>query len=211
MGTCSFLVYRSINSYLDFAAYSKYDLVFEAPARFPTVTTCNQNPFVTQRAYHYVKHIMKKNNISFESLENMTDLDGYQSFGLKLKQSVENVRYLALLDIEFQNDTDKFKRSMGLDRRDFMLSCEFETNECVDEDFDFFFDPWYGACFQFGKSSLKVSNKAGNYDGLIMHLFVGLPESDDKYSFSIRSGAHIIIHNQTTRASNYEGREALQR
>lgn len=205
-GTCGFLVVRTIEGYLQYDVYSKYDVMHETAALFPTVTICNQNPFATDEAFGYVERIMKENNITFESIENMNDSKGYKSLGLKLKQDIANVRFLALLNTDSSNGSETLKRSLGLTKQEFVISCEYETNECSDDDFEWYFDSWYGNCFQYGKKTPKFTTRAGNYDGLIMQLFVGLGQPESNFSTSMRSGAHIMIHNQTIWPSSFGGK-----
>ena len=206
LGTCSFLVYRSINSYLEYDVNSKFDVIYEAPAVFPTVTICNQNPFITDEAFEYVKSSMDKFGITFESFVNETDMPKNELPGTQLKQSLFNAMYLAIVNTENVSNKAEFRKSMGLSIEQMIISCEFESNECsLEDDFDWHFDIYYGSCFSFGKTNTKISNKAGNYDGLILHLAVGLGNPENNYTLSMRGGAHIFIHNQSIVPTSTEG------
>lgn len=203
--TCSFLVVRSINSYFDHEVFSKYDLIFEAPAVFPTVTICDLNPFVTAQATDYVKSIMDRYNITFESFVNESNTN-YKLPGTQLKQMLSNAKYLAILNTETMNQTAIFRKSLGLKMNNFFISCEFESIKCsFEDDFDWHFDFVYGNCYSYGKKTPKITNKAGNLDGLVVHLAVGLGDPEENYTLSIKSGAHIFIHNQTIMPTSYEG------
>ena len=49
-GLCSFMIAQSISAYLSFEVVSQVRVFNEVPMEFPTVTICNLNPFVTDKA-----------------------------------------------------------------------------------------------------------------------------------------------------------------
>ena len=166
-GVCSFLVMRSINSYLDFDVFSKYDVIYETPTVFPTVTICNQNAFITDEAFVYVKKIMDLYNQSMESIADETNMLWYRTPGLKVKQALSNAKFLAIINTENSNETVALRKSFGLPLDQFIISCEFESTECSQDDFEWHFDILYGSCYRYGKKQPKYTNKAGNYDGIL--------------------------------------------
>ena len=204
-GVCSFLVIRSINSYLEYGVFSKYDVIYGVPSVFPTVTVCCQNMFVTEEAMDYVKSIMEKYDVTFESFVNETNMKFYKKPGPNLVASRSNAKYLGIMNLGNESYSDSYKKSLGLSYDQFIISCFFAYDVCSDGDFEWYFDASYGNYYRFGKKTLKYTNRVGSTDGLIMQLAVrlGIPESN--YTLSMTGGAHIFICNQTITSSSSEG------
>lgn len=82
-----------------------------------------------------------------------------------------------------------------------LISCYFAGRKCSSEDFDWVYHFDYGNCFTFngGKNArLKTVTQAGFQNGLILELFVGIP--DHIHNSGSASGVEIFLSNHSNMA-----------
>lgn len=202
-GYCAFLVYQTVNNYLNYDVVTTIDVIDQVPSQFPTVSICNANSLVTTNSILFARRFLKANNI--------TDPFNYsfiskQMDSLPLTQKILIIRYFIGSYLLEANLSDTFRKSMGLNQSDFILSCMFNSLECSNSDFEWYFDLFYGNCFRFNgatKKPYKNSTRSGFFYGLRLELFVG--ETNDKFSFSTQSGAVVFVNNHTVTPFFTEG------
>ena len=166
----------------------------EVITRFPGVTICNQNPFVTEYSNKILSEFFNKSEIR----ESYLDKNGV-------------IRWSKLPELKFLikafafNLSTKERNNLGYKSNVTILGCTFNMKECNSSEFATYYNFDYGNCIVFnwlGKStySSELKNVSINkkfYGGLHLDLFVGYNQTD--YNSIFDQGAHIFIDNQ----SNY--------
>ena len=61
-GATFYLISKSIMDYLKFEVTSQIQIVNEIPAKFPTITFCDNNPFSSEYSIDYLRNISITNN-----------------------------------------------------------------------------------------------------------------------------------------------------
>ena len=122
---CCFFISRSISDFLEYEVVTKISVVNEIHAEFPTITICNLNLISTTEGFRFFKEIYKP----FNQL-------GY-------------VERYVFLNSNAYNLTKEEKESLGLQEKDFFSLCWFGHIPCNEEDFIWYYDPYYGNCFRF--------------------------------------------------------------
>ena len=209
-GFCAYMVYGSINNYLQFGVITTIRVTSENPMIFPSITLCNANAFVTEESYSYTDEFIT--NIfglnSSDILKNEPKLSIlYSKYPLFMryfasKFFIQNAAFIL-------NETQK--KSFGFPINKTLISCFFGLNDCDESDFTYYYDFLYGNCYKFntGKylngsdQELKTISKIGKQNGLMLELFVG--NANNPKSLSIYSGAHLFIHNDSLTPSTNEG------
>ena len=184
---CSYMIFKSIDNFLNFEVVTKTTLRNQLPVEFPTVSICNRSPFITDKAKSFYEK----------------DLDNISS---QLKDD-EIREYKTFLAFNLSSDE---KKDLGLNLEELIYTCTFNTLNCdYDKDFTWFYDIDYGNCFKFnsGKDSsgnsieLKKSFQIGIDYGLSLDIFT----DDIKYPENEYTGLRIVIHNSTNNPSTFEG------
>ena len=131
---------------------------------FPSVSICNQNPFVTDYAIGYVKSTIEKlfMNKTFTTTSKFLEQLIFQRSVIKSILSLES---------------NESKKQFAFPFNQTFLTCIFNGKSCVDEDFECYFDFNHGNCYMFNggqKNGLKYSNQLGKYIGLTIEYFLGI-------------------------------------
>ena len=211
-GLCAYMVYGSINNYLQFNVVTTIREIIEAEMTFPSVTVCNINPFVTESSFQFV-YLLAKSNLGvdlFDILnENITSVnllnskyklfEMYITLNFLIKQTVTSPKF------------GKQSATFGYSFDKFVISCFFGYEPCDENDFVQYYDMIHGSCFKFNsgkfkngsKAELKKVTGAGRTNGLILELFVG--DASDPRSLSFSPGAHVFIHNDSLTPNPNEG------
>lgn len=179
----SFSVYSITNIFMSYFSYSvltTIGLVDSPQMSFPAITLCNMNPFSTLEAVDFVSRGLNASLLS--ALRN-----DYFTTAIALSSS----KRAELLN---SNTNESFRRSMGLSLDSFVTTCYYNGKRCdLKNDFEWSYNSEFGNCFTFASSkNPKMSFKAGRDNGLIISLFVGVPDSI--YTLSFFSGAFVFIH-----------------
>ena len=131
------LIQMSISSYLTYSVTTSYDIVYESPTYFPTITMCAGNPFVSWQAISLFKELALNNSLDFYN--NITDLIT-----------------LAKMYSAHPSYADEDRKKLGLSI-DSISSCQFNKKDCKNDlHWIWLYD--YGNCFQFN-SGLNLTNK----------------------------------------------------
>ena len=181
---CCFMIFKSIDNYLDFEVVTKIHLQSNLPIEFPTVSICNWSPIVTDEAKVYFE----------ENYYNLTE---------KFDDNVWFYKYSNI----YNKSTDD-KKNLGLKLEEFIYECRFNSKACeYEKDFVWFYDFYNGNCFRFnsGRNSTghsigkKNVYKIGRYSNLELNIFTG------NYSPEAFTGLNIIVHNSSVNPSLTEG------
>lgn len=134
VGICSYLINSSFNKYFSYQVVTKYLIVYENPTLFPTVSICNQNPYMTSKSYEYIKNFFETNNIS----------DVRTLLYNNLSSQIKAFRYIVGVDLRSSNISDQMRKSMGLTLKEMLLTCTYNNQKCSSDDFVWFYDTIYG-------------------------------------------------------------------
>lgn len=189
-GCCFYIIVINVINFFNYEVVTSIKLVEKDSIPFPAVTVCNANPFVTEEGLKYVENLLQENNISDRILESI-----YKENSSFLYFTY--VRYLSTL--LSKGNSAEFLKKLSFPYEQMFLSCLYNFQPCDRNDWYWFYDLNYGNCFRFntGKDSKGKSNEikhsffAGKYNGLMVELFVGIPENEN--TLSISTGAHIYI------------------
>lgn len=158
-----FFITSTITSYLNYEVVTNINVYSENSAVFPSVSICNQNPFVTDYASDYVQNAIQTLglNTTFTTTSNFIEK-------LDFNRNV----LLSILSTQSQ----EFKKKFALPFNQTIMSCIYNGMSCADDDFEWYFDFNYGNCYKFngGKNKpLKYSNQQGKFNGLTIEYFLG--------------------------------------
>lgn len=203
---CGFMVYTAIDDYLSWDAVSKVEIIQQIPTPFPAVSICNINSF-------------KDDNVSNAFIYNLLLENGLIALNLTFEQMYSDWFRDRILVLKYfvgtnalSNKLNKtMKQMLGLTLEDMMMSCLYNLQPCWVNDFEWYFDIFYGNCWKFnsGKNSSghqvpdKMSTKSGKINGLQLELLVS--DSSDMSYFSTSRGIHVNVHNKSNFAFFYEG------
>ena len=194
-GACSYIIILSIMGYLQYDVVTKMSINVQTSSEFPTVTICNSVPFVTKNSTSFQSSVL--NNPPFSAYLNYTDQN------LPIEPLKGLAQYFTNLNGKIQ--PDEVKKTFGLTLDQMLLSCIHSGKSCTSADFEWYYDLVYGNCFRFNSNftSLKRTSNPGKGNGLRIELYVG---SVNKVEINQQStGAHIFVHNITTKPLPFEG------
>ena len=174
-----FCVSEMIDASLDYFSYvtiTSFDTFSETQAPFPAITICNLNPFQTDFALEYIKMS------PMATLLNNDSLDDFR-------------KRLSLLSLLSKlNDTTKKQFAYGIE--EILISCTFNTQPCTQNDFEWYFHPFYGTCYRFNNQlQPRIVTSSGYIFGLRFELVAG--NEAKMPSYIQKSGYQIMIVNQT--------------
>lgn len=151
---CAFINTKALMNYLSYEVTTKISVVSETPLEFPvikiyyiifsiykfkTITMCGGSPFITKNGTDF--SLLKINEIHKE-LENGTM---QQKWTFEFIWSIlDFTRYLISNLGKDPNLTDEYRKSFGLKLNETIITCIFNIEGCTEDDFDWFFDAFYG-------------------------------------------------------------------
>ena len=115
MGVCAFMVYYSLDGFLNWSVVTTINVVGETPSLFPVVTVCPQNPIATPQALAF-----SKTSMAGVPLEKLAYLKAYLQVHFLVTQTAS--------DATVYNDTVRQWFGGSLD--DTVLNCVFNLNSC---------------------------------------------------------------------------------
>jgi hypothetical protein len=206
-GVCAWNVIIVIDDYLKYETITKTELITEPmPIPFPAISICSLSRFSTNLSFEFFNELFIENGI----LKNGSTLEA--SYPNAFILLLFNFKYLSRVNALNPSISESVKRQFGLDLNSSLLSCLYNQKPCGVDDFEWYFEPYYGGCFLFNGAKSKQpvgvtsSTKAGSLNGLTLELFVG--ETSSLLSLDATTGVHLIIHNQTEYPSFYKGLDA---
>ena len=195
----SFTMFVSIKEFLDYEVVTKIQYHSEILPRFPAITVCNQNPFITE----YSNQILNKffNQSEIKNLQNKSNASQWEK----------------LIELKFLTKTYAFnmisygeKEKLGYKVNETILRCTFNLVKCDLSEFEWSYHLLYGNCFTFNSLSNKIDSaqvknlsKVGKMYGLQLDLFVGFNQMN--YNRMFEQGAHIFINNQSEKNNIFGG------
>ena len=203
-GLSSYLVIEAFIDFFSYGVTTTTRTLYENPAVFPKVTVCVQASFATQYALEFLKQVNAKVNSSIDIFDakqmKNTSFDDKNSF----------INYIDDQAINFMNTlNDSEKKLLSHALEDTILLCSFNGKSCsVQDDFSWFFDPYFGNCWQFNsdlRSNLKYSTFPGINYGLSMILYVNFYENLTTFNAYTGNylGAAIQIDNSSYLTNHY--------
>lgn len=152
-----YFIIETVSAFLSYDVVTNIKTYDDLKTLFPTISICNQNPFVTDFAVNYVEKLMA--GLGFE---------------MKVANDIMFIRLLIQSIVISEND--ELKKKMAYERNETILNCHYNGIPCADDDFSWYYDFYYGNCYKFnaGKTKgLKISNQPGSLNGLEFEYFLG--------------------------------------
>lgn len=153
-GVCGYMIASSITSYLDYETVTKAQRNFLLWDEFPTVTICNQNTFLTNTSYEFVKSVLVANGLIdpttavANNLSNMT---------LVFEKNLRQLKYFTGANIlANSNLTKSTLKSFGYKLDDILLSCTFNLLDCDTSYFEWYYDLFFGNCYKFNSGNKLI-------------------------------------------------------
>ena len=88
------------------------------------------------------------------------------------------------------NDTTRISFGTWID--DLLIECQFNMKRCSKNDFEWFYDGYYGLCFKFNANKTKISARKGKLSGLALKLYIPEPYGVNNF-ISISKGVKYFI------------------
>lgn len=201
---CFYMIAMSIVSYLNYETVTKAQQISELTVDFPAVSFCNLNPYLTNSSWDYVEKILVENGF-------ISALAPKASFKNFFNDYLQIFRFLVGINSLKPNLTDEFRKTLGFDLNETLLSCTYNMAFCSAADFEWYYDLIYGNCYKFNtgkfrngsKAEVRKSSKAGSINGLTVELF--LYKTNNPLSLSTESGAHVLVHNKSDKPAFFKG------
>lgn len=141
-GICFYMIAQTILTYLEYDTVTRAQRIYQVSAEFPTVSICNINPFVTNASYEYVKTVLVRNGM-------INPFAPEAIFNYIFDDTLQNFKFTAMINAFTGNMNDSVRKTFGYDFKDMLLSCTFNLKNCTENDFDWYYDLYYGNCFKF--------------------------------------------------------------
>jgi hypothetical protein len=146
---CGYTLADSIMSYLEFNVITTSRSITETVSNFPKVTFCNKNIFQTSYALEFLSQVNKDLNPEWSIFveEDLKDKKFYQINDLAL-----HINRISLDLVNSLNFTDKQRKLLAHEPRDFVVDCQYGDNYfCLADDkhFVWHFDRYYGNLFTY--------------------------------------------------------------
>ncbi|RNA22809.1 acid-sensing ion channel 1 isoform X2 [Brachionus plicatilis] len=188
---CFFLIISNLINFFNFEVVTKIRVIKKDSILFPAITICNINPFVTQQGLEYVQSFLEENNlISFTE----ATLDPiFQDEFSKLNFNYNLFRHFLRTFSKSISNEQKKKLSLPFDKM--FISCLYNLRPCNQSQWTWFYNSEFGNCYRFNSDQnsqeIQKTYQAGKYNGLMIELYVGIPEEQN--TLSQTSGAHVYI------------------
>ena len=189
-----FLGYQTVYTlanYFSYEVFTKTQYHPEVLSRFPEVTICNQNPFITEYSNQFLSFFFNQSLVK-DVLQNDSQILWKKLLGIK-----NTITYKA-----YYSNNDINKKKFGYKINETILRCSFNMAECDLNEFEWGYNPIYGNCYTFNAVKHILSSDTANLKnvsmigkGLQLDLFVGYNQTE--YNSVFNQGAHIIIRNQS--------------
>lgn len=184
---CSYMIAISLIGYFEYETVTKAKHIYRLSTEFPTISFCNQNPFMTNSSFELVESLLIKGGY-------ITKNSSTDTFNSIFDNLLTFLRAYVGLSLSSSAYDDTFRRSIGYNLSDMLLSCSYAGYICNSNDFEWYFDVFFGNCYRFNSGKyangsnapIWLSTKAGSINGLTIELF--LYESNNVMSLSSSSG-----------------------
>ena len=184
---CSYMIATSLISYFEYETVTKAKHIYQLSTEFPTISFCNQNPFLTNSSFEFIESLLIKNG--FFTKGSSSDL-----FNNIFSRDLRFIHIFVGLILSSSAYNDDFRRSFSYNLSDMLLSCTYGNYFCNSNDFEWYFDMYHGNCYRFNSGKyangsnapIWLSTKAGSINGFTMELF--LYEPNNAMSLSSSSG-----------------------
>lgn len=140
--TCSYMIFLSIIAFFQHETVTKAQQVNQISTDYPVVSICNINPYTTNFSFQYIQELLIESNITNPITPDLV-------FNYLFANSLLSFMYFVGTNALSFNRTDEFRKNLGYDIKDMLLSCSYNSKYCTADDFQWYFDPFYGNCFKF--------------------------------------------------------------
>lgn len=190
------LASMNVSEYLDYQVTTKIRFLNENTSDFPAVAICNSNPFVTEYAIDYLIGLIQQKSTYSPKSQNLSKIE-FINHHFKVNQGLkDHVRAFALAGS--MNKTERQK--LGFPLKKVIISCRFNTIDCIDTGFTWKYSWQYGNCYVFNSDNQFKLQSKGELVGLTIELFKGFDELVP--IFESESGLKLIIYNHTNDFKN---------
>lgn len=154
-GVCGYMIASSITSYLDYETVTKAQRNFLLWDEFPTVTICNQNPFLTNTSYEFVKSVLVENGL----IDPKAAANNVSNMSLIFEKNLRQLKYFTGANILANSSLPKSKlKSFGYKLDDILLSCTYNLLDCDTSYFEWYYDLFFGNCYKFNSGNKLIKN-----------------------------------------------------
>lgn len=139
IGMGGYMFYYTIIGYLQYSVNTNVRITPQTKIKFPMITICNENPFVTPQASEYIREYFHAN---FDlNVSTFKELVG--QLGLNTTRNELNWLIYAT-----NNLTNAEKMKLGYSPEQLFFTFQFSQNDVNVTDLESYYDPIYGACFK---------------------------------------------------------------
>ncbi|RMZ92818.1 acid-sensing ion channel 1 [Brachionus plicatilis] len=193
-GFCFYIITKNIMNFFKYEVVTTIKVAERDSLPFPAVTVCNANSFVTEGGLQYVSDVLDKYNLT--DFPNVILKDAYEG-NLNDNSSILYFNYIFFryfTTVFTKSSPEEIKQKLKIPYEQMFISCLYNFQPCNKNNWTWYYDSFFGNCYRFNtqqNSEIKNSYQAGKYQGLMIELFVGIPENQT--TLSISTGAHIFV------------------
>jgi hypothetical protein len=194
-GLCLYFIIDAFQNFLAYPVVINRSIVQEIPSQFPKVSFCN-NKF-TNISINISQYL----NIS--PLREKATYDNNTNIFKSLYEWDVSSNYLIKAIFNSPNFSKPFRKLVGYQIEDMLISCYFNYKPCYSTDFTYFYSEMYGNCYTFNGGvdgngttlPIKTVSSNGLFYGLTLELFIGNPYNN---WLTTQDGILLSIQNQTS-------------
>lgn len=148
-GVCCWMISETILAYFEFETVTKTQRVHLVVTEFPAVSICNINPYMTNSGYEFVKNVLVSNKF-------VSPLAPTAFFRFLFEDALRRFRFVVGMTALIPSQTNATRKSFGRSLEEMLLSCTYNMNSCTANDFEWYYDAYYGNCYKFNTGNQDI-------------------------------------------------------
>ncbi|RNA03290.1 degenerin deg-1-like [Brachionus plicatilis] len=206
---CCYFIIDTIINFSKFEVTTLVRYQTQIPLKFPAISICHNEMFVTPQGHDFKNQFLKSANIV--NIFNSSFLTQMYASDYQASLNVDFFDYLSRSNSFDQNVTDAIRKSLGLNLESFMISCLVDTQDCDTNNFIWYYEEFLGNCYLFNigkfingtQSKILEQTSVGPFSGIRMEF---LSKTNDQVNdLSVAKGIHLALFDQNSNVNPFRG------